>query len=131
MNTRVFDLLRARLLRHVPDYPDRRLPPLPELARSQWSPAFERLCRNRLVMGAFRYGQIGTARKPTYSNTRSAIRRLRAYERTGNLEHLVDAANLCQVEFVESVHPSRHFAATDDGDHVSVINRPSAVKDLM
>ena len=67
-------------------------------------------------MGAFRYGllkdQVGG-----YDNVGSAIRRLEHYRRTGNCEHLVDAANLMMIEFVSSVHPLKHFTSVDDGEH--------------
>lgn len=64
----------------------------------------ETYMRNRLLMGAFRYGsfqeQRGRGRR--HDNIPSALRRLRRYrtEKKGNLERLIDAANLCLVEFV-------------------------------
>lgn len=91
-----------------------------DLRRSEWSPEFERLMRNRLVLGALRYGRIHAVGKPTYDRAESIIRRARKYQETGNLELLVDVANLCLLEFEEGQHPQRHFAAEDDGEHVQV-----------
>lgn len=91
-----------------------------ELRASEWSPEFERLMRNRLMMGALRYGRLGAEGKPQYDRIASAVKRLQQYDRTGNQELLVDAANLCLVEFVEGRHPTRHFHAVDDGEHVEV-----------
>lgn len=67
-------------------------------------------------MGYFRYGPMG--KKPGYDNIGSVKKRIELYEQTGNLEHLVDIANLAMVEFVEGQHPNRHFSASDDGIHV-------------
>lgn len=111
--------IRRRLLSRVHDHSvgDKRELPA-KLVREQWSPEFEQLMRNRLLIGRFRYGRLHKQRSDAYDNIRSAIKRLRLYQQTGNLEHLVDAANLCLVEYVTGDHPERHFDATDDGEHV-------------
>lgn len=90
---------------------------LEELESSEWSPEFEKLMRNRLIMGAIRYGKLHDENKPWYDRVPSVIRRVKAYEETGNIEHLVDAANECLLEFEESRHPNKHFASIDDGEH--------------
>ena len=94
-----------------PEMPDERMPSLDVLAETQWSPRFERLARNRLIMGAFRYGRMEG--QSDFDNVGSAIARLEEYRRTGNLEHLVDSGNLCMVEFERGRHPKRHWAAAD------------------
>jgi len=71
-------------------------------------------------MGGIRYGEFGAKGKPQYDSTNSAIERIKLYQKTGNTEHLVDAANLCLVEFVEGKHPKKHFKAVDDGVHAKV-----------
>ena len=91
-----------------------------ELQKSEWSPEFEQLMRNRLIMGGIRYGFLGTKGKPQYDRIASIKKRLNQYRETGNLELLVDAANLCVCEFVEGDHPNRHFHAHDDGEHTKV-----------
>ncbi len=92
------------------------------LRLSQWSPQFETFMRNRLIMGGLRYGVFGDPKKATYDNVGSVIRRMRLYKKTGNQEHLVDAANICLCEFVDqSGHPDPHWSPTDDGVHVEVI----------
>lgn len=98
--------------------PDTRGRTLEELARSEWSPEFERAMRARMIMGALRYGLLGAAGKPCYDRIASAHKRLDLYATTGNLEHLADVANMMQLEFVEGKHPNRHWAAQDgDGMH--------------
>jgi len=94
------------------------MPPLSELRRTEWSPEFERLMRNRLVMGAFRYGRLHAEGKPAYDRVSGALKRLELYRQTGNLECLVDVANMMLLEFEEGDHPGRHFRAADDGVHV-------------
>ena len=91
---------------------------LDELQQTEWSVDFEKLMRNRLVMGALRYGRIGAKGKPKYDRINSMIKRLIKYQEDGNKEFLVDVANLCLLEFVESNHPKQHFSSIDDGDHV-------------
>jgi hypothetical protein len=93
---------------------------LKELRKSEWSVDFERLMRNRLVMGAIRYGCIGARNKPKYDRVRSMTTRLNKYLETGNKEFLVDVANLCLLEFVECHHPKAHFSSVDDGEHVKI-----------
>lgn len=88
-----------------------------DLRKSEWSEEFETLMRNRLVMGAFRYGKIGDKNKPVYDRIESIERRARKYRETGNKEFLVDIANLCLLEFVEG---EGHFESIDDGEHVNI-----------
>lgn len=94
---------------------------LEELRETQWNSFFEKLMRNRLVMGALRYGKIGAKNKPAYKRVKSMHQRLLKYTKTGNKELLVDVANLCLLEFTECHHPEAHFKAIDDGQHVEVI----------
>ena len=89
---------------------------------SEWSIDFEQLMRNRLVNGSFRYGCLGDKNKPQYDRVSYIERCITDYKLTGNLECLVDIANLALVEFVEGKHPRRHFKAVDDGDHAEVTN---------
>lgn len=93
------------------------MPPLSELRRTEWSEQFEELMRARLVMGAFRYGRLRAMGKPQYDRIASARNRLFLFEQTGNLECLVDVANLMLCEFEEGDHPRRHLKSVDDGHH--------------
>lgn len=115
------DIIRDRLLARAglvelprPKYT------LAELQSSEWSHKFEQLMRNRLIMGALCYGKLGASGKPKYDRFKSMFKRLVAYRDTGNLELLVDIANLCLVEFVDGDHPNRHWHAIDGGEHVEV-----------
>jgi len=101
----------------VPERHSITVPPLDDLKRTEWSDKFERLMRNRLLIGALRYGRIGADDKPSWDRMQRARRCIDEYEKTGNLEHLVDLGNMALLEFEEGTHPKRHFAAADDGVH--------------
>jgi hypothetical protein len=90
------------------------------LSKTEWSTKFERLMRNRMIMGAFRYGLLHAPGKQSYDRIASMRRRLQLYDETGNDELLVDIANMCLLEFEEGLHPNKHFASVDDGEHAQV-----------
>jgi hypothetical protein len=112
-----FEYLRARLLHRAGVTKN---PPIlftyEGLRRSEWSARFESLMRNRLIMGALRYGRLHAAGKPKWDRVAGMRKRLFNYTETGNLECLVDIANLALLEFEEGTHPHRNFTALD-GDH--------------
>lgn len=114
------DHIRERLLARAGiDIPKPKYTPddIERLERTQWSNEFEILMRNRLLMGALRYGELQAPNKPVFDSIKSIKKRLDLYQQTGNTEHLADIANLCLVEFVEGVHPLKHFHATDEHDY--------------
>ena len=90
------------------------------LSKSEWSPMFEKLMRNRLIVGAFRYGPLHYPDKEPWDRMGRVIRCVEEYKKTGNLEHLVDGANMFLLEFEEGTHPRRHFKASDDGEHTRI-----------
>lgn len=92
-----------------------------QLRESEWSKEFENLMRNRLVLGAIRYGKIGDKNKPTYDRVGSIYSRLDKYLESGNREYLVDIANLAMLECLEGRHPKANFNPIDDGEHVKCI----------
>ena len=98
----------------------RLVPDIAELRAIQWCERFEKEMRNRLLMGAFRYGVVrsGTSMAVDYSS--SALKKLEAYRQDGNREHLVDAANYLLLEYRFPGHPSAHFKAVDDGEHAAL-----------
>jgi hypothetical protein len=112
------DVLRDRIEKQIrPKIRNR--PSLDELRSKQWSPSFERLMRNRLVVGDCRYETFDEKRRNNkYKIIESIKERLAKYETTGNQEHLVDCANLLMIEFECPTHSNPHFEASDDGKHV-------------
>ena len=116
----IFELMRNRLLiaagvlRPKPN----AHPSLSELKISEWSPDFEQKMRNRLIMGSFRYQTFATKRNSyNYDTATEAIKRIERYQADGNTEHLVDAANMCLLEYEFGKHPTKHFKSVDDGEH--------------
>ena len=90
--------------------------PLLEILEQNWHTPFIKLMENRMTMGAFRYGPF-KEKSGAYNNIGSIEKRLKLYKETGNDEILVDIANLCMCEFVNGVHPNKHFESLDDSIH--------------
>lgn len=113
--------------------PLRVLPPVDVLRTSEWSPEFEervrlwvgliacaetekdsteveerliyffQLMRNRLIMGAFRYGLLGNpdGTKPKWDKMTRLSLEWDKYNACNNLESLLDIANMALLEYVE------------------------------
>ena len=90
------------------------VPPLDVLRGAQWSTAFEAAMRNRLLMGAFRYGDLRRQDLGAYDLPGEAEKRLALYRQDGNGEHLVDAANMLLLEFVRI---GERMTPVDDAQH--------------
>ena len=121
----VSDHLRRHLLDSLGVVDSVRLPPLESLVVTEWSNAFETLMRNRLVMGAFRYGTQEQQARKHIDRVGSLRRRLDAYEADGNLEHLVDFAAIAMAEFMGPHHPLAHWNPSDDREHAAITERKS------
>jgi hypothetical protein len=76
---------------------------------------FMSLMFNRIMFGHLRYGEMKHNKK--YDYIKSAKMKLDLFLGDGNLEHLVDAANYCLIEFRIGQHPKRHFESQDDVNH--------------
>jgi len=77
---RVFDHIRDRLLVAKQMQPPDQSYML-SLYKSEWSPKFEELMRNRLVMGALRYGTLVENKGSKYRRVEDAIRRLKRFRK--------------------------------------------------
>ena len=105
----------------VPEETQKKKKPLTleRLRKSQWSPRFEQLMRNRLLIGGFRYPPLDEQEQGAYDRIGSIRKRLKKYKKSGNMEYLVDSANMCMVEFMKCAHPKAHFKSVDDGEHAA------------
>jgi hypothetical protein len=90
-----------------------------ELYESEWSEAFERMMRWRLVHGSIRYGLLNAPGKPQYDRIDAIIRRARTYAQTGNVDLLADIANFALHELEEGTHPNRHLDGSAHADTVA------------
>ena len=94
------------------------MPTLKQLRVSEWSPEFEELQRNRLIMGYYRYGPFGVQNRTTEEVVGAIIKRSKEYLLTGNDELMVDVGNFAMKEFAVGTHTKKHFESVDDGEHV-------------
>jgi hypothetical protein len=103
-----------------------------ELERTEWDQRFEQYMRNRLVIGALRYARLHDQNAPAFNSIENARERLALYLQDGNQEHLVDAANLCMIEFCRPTREA-HFSPDSDHDHHAKIVLPNGefIKDVL
>jgi hypothetical protein len=119
----VFEHIRTHTLQQAGYFIANTIPDLEILKVTEWSKKFEKLMRNRLLMGRFRYNSCLTdGKKNKYDSIGSIIKRAKEYKKTGNDELLVDIANIAMVEFEKGTHPHKHFHATDDGEHAELLD---------
>jgi hypothetical protein len=116
----VTENLREHALTQAGYFIKRPIPSLDLLRETEWSDEFAALMRNRLIMGVFRYGTQEQQAKKKIDRIGSLRRRLNDYERTGNLEHMVDFAAIAMAEFIHPMHELAHFGALDDVEHAEV-----------
>lgn len=93
------------------------VPSLESLRETEWDPEFERLMRNRLIMGVFRYGLLKDKHTQGHLIVDAMLRVIEKYRKTGNLEFLVDLANYSLLEYVAQRGAGGVFVSVDDGDH--------------
>jgi hypothetical protein len=75
----------------------------------------QRMC-NAMCMSLYKYGRIGDAYPHKVDAIATLKKRLELYEETGNLEWLVDVANMAMIEYTLPAHKEAHYAATDSKD---------------
>lgn len=113
--------LRQRIYRQcgVVDCPENSVN-LEDLMQTEWNAEFENLMRNRLLMGALRYGLMKDPEKAKYNYLEAMEDKIKQYRITGNDELLVDIGNYALLEFTLGRHPNKHFKATDDKNHAKL-----------
>jgi hypothetical protein len=84
----------------------------------QFSEDFIRKKKARVFVGYHRYGPNTqyAQKKLEYKILDTVRKRLDEYERTGNQEHLVDAANYLMIEYKAPQHPNAHFESIEEED---------------
>lgn len=93
------------------------LPPFEQLRKSEWCDEFEQYIRNHMIVGALRYGLMSEQDYGKNDLIREALKRINKYKTTGNLEHLVDAANMLLLQFVHGRRLGQKIISIDDDEH--------------
>ncbi len=122
----IHDIMRERLLRNVNacDFwqkADATPIDMSAMVELQWdSEEWQHilfLMKNRMLMGGYRYGPTPLQKPREFDNIADIKKRLDLYEVEGNMEYLIDAANITIIECLKKSHPKFHFNPTDDGVH--------------
>ena len=122
----IHDILRERLLLRAG-----AIKPAPvqtytrdEMEALQWGEEWQHilfLMKNRMIMGGYRYSPTSLQKPREFDNIADVKRRLDLYEVEGNMEYLIDAANITIIECLKKSHPNFHFNPIDDGVHAERI----------
>lgn len=114
------DILRERIL--IRAFPPKieNVPSPTILRQTEKSEEFDRLRMNRKIMATFRYGRFGDPNKPNFNRIKAIKDKCDEFQKTGNLELMIDISNYSELEFVESRHPLKHFKAQDDSEHCEI-----------
>ena len=120
------DILRERLLIRAGVIKPASAPTytLDEMEALQWGAEWQyilSLMKSRMIMGGYRYGPTPLQKPREFDNIADVKRLLDLYEVDGNMEHLVDAANITIIECLKKSHPNFHFNPIDDGIHAERI----------
>lgn len=81
-----------------------------ELWATEWNQEFADRMHHALVMGALRgYGRMRDPYRLRHDWANIGINLLKRFQETGNKQLLVDAANMCVLEFTDGNHPLAHL----------------------
>lgn len=83
---------------------------------SEFNEDFVDKMRRRMALSYHKYGRMVEA--TGVDMVADIIRRVDKYKETGNTEWLIDAANVCLIEFTHPKHPEAHFRATDSDESI-------------
>lgn len=88
---------------------------LEQILKTEWNPVVDELCKNRMLQGFYSYGPRAENYGGGLVNARKqAGIYLEMYDKTGNLEKLIDAINFLRIEFDYPSHSNPHFEETHD-----------------
>ena len=85
------------------------LAPPQALFETEWDANFERLRRERMVQGAYRYGKLADRFKMGHNYFKAIEQRLKLYKKTRNLELMLDIGNFAMIVWMKDDHPKCHF----------------------
>lgn len=81
------------------------------------------LADNRMHQGKFRYGPIQRQNLKNFDTANECIKRIQRYINGGkeNLELIVDALNMCRIEFYKGKLEGKKVICIDDGEHAEEV----------
>ena len=90
-----------------------------------YSERFDELRKNRVEVSYYKYGPASKNFGEHLVNALETMKMcVEKYEKTGNTEYLVDAANYLMFEFTYPKHPNAHFKATDSNESAGTVGQP-------
>jgi hypothetical protein len=95
-----------------------------QILATEFSPQFVELMKNRMVVSYYKYGPVADNYKeqPSLIDCIASLqKRIAKYLETGNTEFLVDAGNLCMIEYMFPQHAKAHFRATDSSESPGLV----------
>jgi hypothetical protein len=88
-----------------------------EILKQEYPEEFDKLCKNRVLTSFYKYGPAKiNFGQGLVDAIESALMCIAKFQKTGNTEYLLDAANYLRFEFEYPQHPNAHFTATDSGE---------------
>lgn len=86
-----------------------------QILKTEWNPEVDELCKNRMVQGFFSYGPIAENYGSGLISAKEKIRQyLDEYDKTGNIEKLLDIRNFAAIEYRYPSHPNAHFEQSNE-----------------
>jgi len=92
-----------------------------EILNRTFSESFIQKMKNRILVSACKYGDLKKTKQDPLQyrdELKNAKYRISLYEKTGNTEYLVDAANFLMFEFMEM---KGNFLATDNDKNSKIV----------
>lgn len=84
---------------------------------------------NRMSVSHHKYGPLATKFPHKTTGVTNARRALHVYGEDANLEHCMDGANYCMIEFMHPSIDGAHFTATDSDGSLGYVLRDGTVVD--
>jgi hypothetical protein len=100
------------------DYDINHMPALPSLQTSEWSEEFDRLAKNKMVQASFRYGLFN--KNNEYDFIEAMKNKIALYEKTHNLELMVDIRNYAMLEFKKPKYTDAKYWVEDNSEHAPI-----------
>jgi hypothetical protein len=93
-----------------------------QIIARDWNSDFIQRMQNHIVVSHYKYGWTAD----TYAHKLAdpyacAMQRMELYQKTGNTEHLIDAANFMMIEYTYPQHPQAHFRGTDSQESPGLV----------